>query len=530
MEKTRTQKSMRNVVFGLGGQAVELILKVVGRTIFIKFLAVEYLGVNGLFGEILTVLSLAELGIGSALGFALYKPLRENDKGKITALMDLYRKSYTIIGIVVAVAGAILIPFLKFIVKDPGPVKDDLIYIYLFYLFNTSITYFYSYKSQLLVSDQKNYIVQTVKEICNISRTVFQVVALVLWHKTALGFYLYLAVESFFIFLNNFIVSKYVDKKYLYLKSEKGKDKLDKKSITKIAKDVKALFITKVSTILVNSTDNTIISAICSIAITGLYSNYVMFTTLISTILSQMFGNLYPSVGNLNAEGDKKHSYEVFSGINLMAFWFFSFGSIGVFVLINDVIKIWIGEKYLLSNIIVVIIAVNLFVKGMHNTIWIFKDSYGLFVYGQYMTFFTAILNIVLSILFGKIFMTCFDGVWGATANEWGVFGILLATATSRFLTNMWYDPLILFKRGFAMSVWLFFRDYISYFLLAIIVALVTYKISGLVEVNNILDLLIKFAITCLVPNIIYFIIFFKTKPFIYVKKQFSSLISRRNR
>ncbi len=527
MEKTRTQKSMRNVVFGLGGQAIELILKFVGRTIFIKYLQVEYLGVNGLFGEILTVLSLAELGIGSALGFALYKPLREDNKPRITALMDLYRKSYTIIGILVAVAGAILIPFLKFIVKDPGPVKDDLVYIYLFYLFNTSITYFYSYKSQLLTADQKSFIVQTVKEICNISRTVFQVVALVIWHKTALGFYLYLAVESFFIFLNNFIVSKYVDKKYLYLKTEKGKEKLDKKSVKQILKDVKALLITKVSTILVNSTDNTIISAICSITITGLYSNYVMFTTIINTILSQMFSNLYPSIGNLNAEGDTDHSLEVFDSIFLAGFWLYGFASIGFFVLVNDVINIWVGKEYMMPMLVVGIITINIYMRGLHNNVWLFKDSYGLFVYGQYMNIVTAVLNIGLSIGLGKLFMHYFAGVFGMSGKMWGIFGILAATAISRMLTNMWYDPLMLFKHGFKKPVIKFYRDYICYGILFVIVTAITYYIGSFFVVTNILTLAMKTAVVCLVPNIIFFLMFFKTKRVGYIKERLLSLIHR---
>lgn len=430
MEKTRTQKSMTNIIFSLGSQGVELILKVVGRTIFIRYLAIEYLGVNGLFGEILTVLSLAELGIGSALGYALYKPLREDNKNRIAALMDLYRKAYTIIGISVAVIGALLIPFLDYIVKDPGKVSGELKYIYLFYLFNTSITYFYSYKGSLLTADQKNYMVQTIREVSNITRTALQIVTLVIWRN----FYLYLAVESLCIFANNYFVSKFVDKKYRYLKTLRGKEKLDKASIKQIIKNIKALFLTKISTILVNSTDNTIISAICGIVVTGLYSNYVMFTTLINTVLGQIFGALYPSIGNLNAEGDRKRSKSVFYSLNIPVFWLFSFASIGLFVLVNDVITVWIGKSYLLSFAVVTIIAVNIYMFGMQKNIWLFKDSYGLFVYGQYMSIVGAVTNIFFSIVLGRL---------------WGLFGILFATAITRAITTVWYDPFRLFKHGF---------------------------------------------------------------------------------
>ena len=506
--KTRTQNSFINASFGLLSQGVELILKVIGRTVFIKFLAVEYLGVNGLFGEILTMLSLAELGIGSAIGYELYKPLREGNTKRIAALMKLYQKAYVIIGISVGVVGATLIPFLRFIVKDPGAVKDELIFIYCFYLFNTVISYFYSYKGTLLTADQKNFMVQTIKEICNILRTVFQVVVLVIWRN----FYIYLAVESFFIFANNVVVSRVVDKKYKYLKTQKNEEKIDKKSIKQIFINVKALSISKICTILVNSSDNTIMSAVCGIIKTGFYSNYVMFTNIIETVLRQLFTSFYPSVGNLNAEGDTEKSHFVFRGINLLNFWLYSFSAIGIFVLINDVITVWIGKSYLLSFAVPIIIAVNIYIRGMLNTVWVFKDSYGLFKYGQYMNIVTASLNIGLSIWFGKL---------------WGVFGILFATAISRILTNVWYDPWMLYKYGFKMSVVKYVSVFTGFGILALITAIITYYLSGLVPVINVFMLIVKFVLVCIIPNVIYFLVFFKTKRFNYVKERVLSIIKR---
>ncbi|HCH28268.1 MAG TPA: hypothetical protein DEW35_02050 [Ruminococcaceae bacterium] len=517
MEKSRTQKSLINVAFSLGSQGVELILKVVGRTIFIRYLAIEYLGVNGLFGEILTVLSLAELGVGSALGYALYKPLREDNKPRIAALMELYRKSYFAIGVSVAVVGAVLIPFLKFIVKDPGEIGKQLVPIYLFYLFNTSITYFYSYKGSLLNADQKNYIVQTIKECSNIARTALQIVVLVIWRN----FYAYLLIESVCIFANNIVVSRFVDKKYRYIKTLKGKEKLDKQSIKQIVNNVKALFITKVSTILVNSTDNTIISAICGIVITGYYSNYVMFTTLIFTVLSQLFSSLYPSIGNLNAEGDRAHSRLVFDGLMLSSFWLFSIAAIGLFVMVNDVIWLWLGEaRFVLPAAIVVIVSVNIYMRGVHSDVWLFKDSFGLFVYGQYMTFFTAVLNIVLSFVFGKALYR-----FGA---NWSLFGILLATAVSRILTNTWYDPWMLFKHGFKQSVLRFYAEYLGYAVLLVATGFVTYIVAGLVPVTGWPTLFAKFVITLVLPNIIYLALFFKSRRFQYIKERLLSVFRKK--
>ena len=524
MGKSRTQKSLINVIFGLGGQGIELILKIVGRTIFIYFLDKKYLGANSLFGEVLTVLSLAELGVGTALNYALYKPLREDNKPRIAALMDLYRKAYYYIGFGVAVLGALLIPFLGVIIKDPGPLKGQVIPIYLFYLFNTSITYFYSYKSSILVADQKNYIVQTVKEISNITRTVLQIGVLLLWQN----FYLYLAVESVCIFANNYIISRVADRKYTYMRILRGQEKLDKKSIKDIFKNVKALSITKVSTIMVNSTDNIIITGICGLDITALYANYVMFTTIINTLLSQMFSNLYPSIGNLNAEGDKKHSRFVFNGMTLMCFWAFSVASIGLFVMLNDAIYVWIGESWLLPTAVVVIVAVNTFMRGFHNAIWLFKDSFGLFVYGQYMSFVTALLNIGLSFGFGYLFRSQFTSVSKSFGLEMGLFGVLLATAVSRLVTNIWYDPWMLFKHGFNLSVVPFYFEYLGYICIMVATGAATYFVAGLINVTGWISLFEKFAVTLILPNIIYLVVFFKTKRFNYITERLLSVFRKR--
>lgn len=368
--KSRTQRSAQNILVGLGGQAIEMVLKFVGRTVFIYCLSAEYLGVNGLFGEILTMLSLAELGIGSAIVYALYKPLKNNDEKQISALMNLYRKAYVIIGISVAVVGAALIPFLKYIIADPGEIGDQIYQIYLFYLFNTSITYFFSYKSSLLVADQKNYIVLSVKEICNITRTVLQTAALLLTGD----FYLYLFIESLLILTNNIWISIYVDRKYRFIKSHKN-EKLDKDTKKSLWTNIRALVVIKLTTLLVNSTDNTIISIYGGLIEVGLYSNYNMFIIIFTNILGQIFGNVSASIGNLNAEDDKEKSMDVFRAFRMANFWLFSFVSIGIVLLMNSVIELWIGLDYLLPISVVAVIAANFYTRGIQNPVWIDRKS-----------------------------------------------------------------------------------------------------------------------------------------------------------
>ena len=497
--RSRTENSVKNIIFGLGVQGIEVVLKFVGRTIFIRYLAVEYLGVNGLFSEILTMFSLAELGIGSAIGYALYKPLQANNHDKIAALMNLYKKSYCIIGIVVGLVGIGLIPFLDFIIRDAGSLQDEIIRIYLFYLFNTASTYFFSYKSTLLTADQKNYIVLTIKEICNVVRTIIQCLVLVRTHN----FYFYLAIETVLIFINNMWVSKYTDYKYPYLRS--SKERIEKQEIFDIMKNVKALFLTKISTILVNSTDNMLITAVVGLRETGLYSNYTIFISLINTVLAQVFNNMYPSVGNLNAEGDTKKSHFIFKTLHMMNFWLYSTAAIGFYLIINDIITLWLGEKFILPQNICFVIAVNIYIKGMLNAVWIFKDTYGLFKFGQYMTLLSAILNIILSVILGM---------------KWGLGGILIATAISRILTNSWYDPAMLFKHGFVCSVSRYYLNYLGYTVLCVCVGGVLTVICNFWLANTIIMLILKIVIVGIFPSIIYIFIFYKSDEFQYLLRK----------
>ena len=504
--KSRTQRSAQNVLVGLGGQAIEMVLKFVGRTIFIYCLSAEYLGVNGLFGEILTMLSLAELGIGSAIVFALYKPLKNNDEKQIAALMNLYSKAYVVIGISVAVVGAALIPLLKYIIPDPGEIGNQIYPIYLFYLFNTSITYFFSYKTSLLTADQKNFIVISVKEICNISRTVLQSVALLITGN----FYLYLFIESLLILANNIWISVYVDRKYSYIKLHKN-EKLDKTTKKSLWSNIRALILIKVTTLLVNSTDNTIISIYGGLVEVGLYSNYNMFIIIFTNILGQIFGNISASIGNLNAEDDKEKSMDVFRAFRMANFWLFSFVSIGIVLLMNSVIELWIGSDYLLPISVVAVIAANFYTRGIQNPVWIFKDTYGLFKYGKYMGIVTAVINVGLSILLGSYF---------------GLIGILGATFIARLFTGVWYDPYALYKHGFEKPVRRYYLELVLYTLLALAALGVGYLAICFIPLSGWLGFIVKFVIVCIVPNLLYFIVFRKTKSYVMLKEKVVFILS----
>lgn len=494
---SRTANSVKNILSGFLGQFITTILGFVNRTVFINCLAAEYLGVNGLFTNILSMLSLAELGVGTAIVYALYKPLAEKDEEQISKLMNFYSKAYIIIGTVIFILGLLLMPFLHFIIKNEPNITESIYLIYFIYLFNTSISYFFSYKSSLIIADQKNYIISLISYGVNIFQTILQIIVL----YTTRNFLFYLIVQSICVVINNILISVTADKKYPFMKKNK-KLKLSKNEIKDLVSNVKALIIVKISGILVNNTDNIIISYFSGLKTVGLCSNYTLLINIINTALNQVFNGLTASVGNLNAKENDKVKKDFFHLLNFCNFWLYGFCSICIVLLINDVIKLWIGDGYILPIEITIILAINFYMVGMQSAVATYRSTMGIFRQGRYILFFTAAINLVLSLYLG---------------NKMGLFGILLATAIARIFTNTWMDPYLVYKYGLKSNAVEYLFRYIKYIIILIFVCGITGYFISLVNFNIYVSFLIKLCICIFVPNIIFLILFYRTKEFKYL-------------
>lgn len=502
--RTRTQNSILNIVTGLGGYVINTILGFVCRIVFIRCLTAEYLGISGLFTNILTMLSLAELGIGNAIVFALYKPLAIKDESKIASLMRYYAKAYRIIGIVVAIFGLCMIPFLGVVIKDPPNIKENLYVIYLIYLFNTSSSYFFSYKSSLIMADQKNYIVTGLNYIITILQSIVQMIYLFVT-KEYMG---YLIIQTIGVFTYNLIISHIANKKYPYIKSKDilHLDKIERKSLTS---NIKALTIWKLSGLLVNNTDNIIITYFSGLATVGLSSNYTLLSTTLNSLLNQIFNGITASVGNYNAIESREKKVQLFNNINLLNFWLFGWATIGIIVLSGDIVKLCFGSNYVLPFNIPCIIGINFYMVGMQNAVWTYKNTMGLFIQGRYLLIVTAVLNLLFSIFLG---------------NKWGLFGILLATSISRLLTNTWYDPYVVFKYGLDISPKIYIKKYIYFFLLLVITLLISLYLCNFIQFNNITDIIKKIIICIVAPNLIFLLNFYKKEEFRYFLKTLNKI------
>ena len=499
MEKSRTHYSILNISTGIIGYIINTILGFICRMIFVRCLASDYLGINGLFTNILTMLSLAELGIGSAIVYALYKPLAENDQDKIASLVDFYGKAYKTIGIVVGIIGLALLPFLNTIIREQPNIKESIASIYLLYLFNTASTYFFSYRSSLLMAAQQNYIVTGLNYIITICQSIIQMIYLLLTGE----YYGYLIIQTIGTFIYNFTISKIAVKKFPYIvkKNIKPLEKDERKSLISNIRD---LTLYKISGLLVNSTDNIIITYFNGLSVSGITSNYTLFTSTLTSLLNQIFNGINSSIGNHNALVSNKEKEKMFNNINLINFWLFGWATVGIIIVASDLVGVCFGSDYVMSNEIPIVLAINVYMVGMQNAVWTYKNTLGIFHYGRFMQFGTAILNIIFSILLGKIL---------------GVFGILFASAVARGLTNTWYDPYCVFKYGFNTNPSKYFRKYLKYLIIILIDILMCYIVCSFINSSYFINLILKIIICSLITNIFFILCFKSSTEYKYIKQ-----------
>lgn len=510
MKSSRSQYVLKNVSVTLLMQVAKNLLAFISRTIFVYILGAEYLGVNSLFTDILTVLSFAELGIGNAMIFSLYKPLADKDNEKIKSLMKLYAKAYRIIGVVIAVLGVCLVPFIKYIVGDVSYVKENIIILYLLFLFNSVISYFFVCKKSLIIADQQNYIVDIYQQIFY----TFQVIAQSIFLIITKQFIQYLLIAAATTFLNNVYVARKADRMYPYLKDKKVKS-LGNEEVKRIIANVKALVVYKVGGIILESTDSMFISTLINVMTVGLYANYKMIINVFKTIGNQVMNSIVASVGNLNADGDERTKEKVFYEMLYICIWFFGFATVGLCCFLTPLLKVWLGSDYVIGFDSVVAACVYFFVSSMHYPCYIYRTTAGLFVFGKYIPIIAASCNIVLDIILGKMF---------------GLAGILWASTISRVITYEIVDPLIIYKKVFHKSVARYYGTYVIMILLVLADGLISHKIASIIALSGFVGVTARVIVFSIIFNCLFFVVTFRTSQFKSIYERIKIIINARKK
>ena len=495
----RIKSATRNIAFGFIGQAATLILSFALRTIFIMHLSEDLLGVNSMYSNILSLLNMAELGIGTALNFSLYGPVARGEKEKIKSYMQLYRKAYRVIATVVAVVGLLLVPFLKYLAKNPGDVSErDLTLYYLIFLFNTVSSYFVAYKYSLVNAEQKNYIQTNILTITKIVTVSIQIAVVVITEN----FYLFLLTDAAVQLVQKVFVSIYLDKKYPLLK-EKNIEPLAKAESDEVWNKTKALVFHKVGDVARLQTDAIIITSFIQVKMAGYVDNYNLVLNSVSNFVNIIFNSVISSFGNLIATESKQKQYEMFKVYRFFASWIYGYSCVGFMILLTPLIRIWIGDKWVLVPAAVYCILTGYYFKGDRIVLSNYKTAAGVFEQDKYLALIQGAVNLVLSI--------------ALVQTPLGIVGIYIGTIVSGLIANI-TKPIIIYRACFDMDASSYFIDSFKYIASLLFVLLSCHFISLKVLSNlNIFTFLIMAVIITVVFNGVYFILYGRSEEFKYL-------------
>ena len=493
----RTKNSFKNIGISIFSQLILILLGFLSRKVFLDNLGSEYLGVNGLLTNILGAMVLIEGGIGGSIVYNLYKPLAEDDKDKIVALVQLYKKAYFILALIMGVLSLTVYQFLDKLIKDSSSIKY-LGFVYFLFVAKSIISYLYAYKGALINADQKGYVLARNNLLFQVISIISKIFILVVTKN----YVLYLLIEVILFLVQNIVNSMIVNKRYPYIKVKK-KNKIDLYTKKNIVKNVKAMFIQNIGNYIIFSTDNILISSMINIATVGLYSNYTMIMGQLSSLLQPIISGIGNSVGNLIATESKEKSYFIFEITFLISFWIYSFASIFLYNLLEPFINWWLGEGYLLSKFTFIVLIFNFYLTGMRNAIGTFKAKAGLFAHDKYVPLIEGIINLVLSIVFIKYL---------------GLPGVFLGTICSYLIFSFWNQPRIVYKEYFKKSVWKYFSKYILFTILGLGVGIVVNLIcNNFISGYSFISLILRGLICVSIINVVYLLMFFGTKEFKYL-------------
>lgn len=491
-------------------QVVIIILGFISRKIFLDSLGSEYLGVNGLLTNVLSAMVLIEGGIGISIVYSLYKPLAEGNKKEIIALVQLYKKVYTVLAIIMVCISYAVYPLLDKVIKSGSSVKGIGI-VYFLFVAKNAVCYLYGYKWALINSDQRGYYLTRNNLIFQVISMIGKIIILVLTKN----YIVYLLVEFVLFIIQNMFNSIVVNKLYPYIKT-KQKYKIGKDIKEGINKNVRAMFIQNIGSYAIYSTDNIIVSVFINVSLVGIYSSYTMIIDQLSSLVSSVINGVSHSIGNLIVTESTEKVYSIFKISYFMSFWVYSISFIFLFNLTQPFISWWLGKEYLLDKFTFIILIINFYIMGVRNNVVIFKSKAGLFAQDKYATIVEGVINLLVSIVL---------------VTKLGLVGVFLGTTISYLILSFWNQPRILYKYVFDKSLVEYLKKYFLYVTLTILVGSLTTMICNIIVVgDSFISLVVKGIVCVSIPNIIYILIFYKTDEFKYLYGVLKPMFSKINR
>lgn len=494
MKFNRTKNATRNIFFGIILKLYHILVPFLMRTAMIYLLGVEYLGLDSLFTSILSVLNLAELGVGSAMVYSMYRPIIRDDGKTICALMNLYKRYYRMIGLVVLASGLILCPFVPKLIAGSTPAGINIYILYLLNLGSTVLSYWlFAYKNCLLQAHQRSDIVSKIMLIVQTGRYVLQFVLLFLTHN----YYLYLIVTLLSQAVINVVTSIVADKMYPQYRAIGVLDKAAKKDINHRITD---LFTAKIGAVIVDSVDTIVISAFLGLTVLAVYQNYFYILTAITGLINVIMTSCLAGIGNSIATESKEKNYRDLRTFTLIIVWIAGICTALLLTMFQPFIKLWVGEKYMFEFSAVVCFCVYFFVKQINTLLNLYKDAAGMWHEDRFRPLVTAAANLIMNLIMVQF---------------WGIYGILLSTVLSMLFVGMPWILRNLFTVLFDRAE---LRNYLKMLLLYVLITGAACAASALLGQllpgDGILLLVLRMVVTLAVSNLIFLAALHRTADF----------------
>ena len=511
MVASRTRLATRNVIATLIVSILIFPLQFINRYYMVRYLGVTYLGITSLYSNILSVLSLADLGIGTAIIFMMYRPLAENNRRKITILMRYYRTIYRIIAIIIFMLGIFVVPFFKIFLHSS--INYPHVYIIFFvYLMGTVTSYLFSYNQSLLYADQQNRIYSWIHLVVCYVMMIIQIVTVKLFK----GPILYAILYVFTSFVTNLFVSLYVNRRYK-LDYKKYREKLSYEELKELFSNVVGNMFLRMSGVIVTGTDSMLLSAFTNVVQVGFYANYLTITNVIQQLMTKVIGASTGSIGNYSIEQDSSEAEKLFYKLQFLNFIILNFACLSIMFLSRDVITIWLGGKYVLPRLDIFLITLSFYFMNYRMLGWNFVAVYGLAKYMKLFSVNEVIINFVASFVFLK-FM------------HLGIAGVVLGTICSTILTVGWQDPYIIFHYGFKAKVLPYFKQYLvclfAFFLEILILFIFDRTINTTIS-NTYTHFLMCFFEIIITGILMIVIVFHRTNEFKFMLGLINKIVKR---
>lgn len=494
MKLERTKNAKRNIIFGIILKIYQILIPFLLRTVLVYYLSVEYLGINSLFSSILSVLNLAELGVGSALVFSMYKPIAEDDSKTICALMQLYKIYYRVIGTIVLLAGLALTPALPYLIKGNLPSDVNLYVLYYLNLMATVLSYWlFAYKNSLLSAHQRSDVNSKITIVANTILYIGQFLALIVTKN----YYLYVILTLITQIITNIVTALIVNKMY---PGYKAGGKMPKDEVKIINGKVRDLFTAKLGGTIINSADTIVISAFLGLTVLAMYNNYFYIVSSIIGFATIGYSSLTAGIGNSLVTESKEKNYRDFITITFISAWAVCICSCCFLNLFQPFMKMWMGKDLMLDLRAVVCFVLYFVIYELNAVLNVFKDAAGIWHQDRFRPLVVSLSNLALNI---------------ATVKFLGIYGVLLSTVVTMAFVGVPWVTSNLFKNIFdKKDMFDFVKMMILYFLQITVACFITFLICSVINVENILGLIIKLLISVAVSMVLFGVVNKKTSEF----------------